>query len=45
MKPSQEDLEKKWVSLEQIVKAAIFLVSSASDGVNGVLLPVQAKGL
>ncbi|MFL5665816.1 MAG: SDR family NAD(P)-dependent oxidoreductase [Ktedonobacteraceae bacterium] len=45
MKPSQEDLEKKWVSLEQIVEAAIFLVSSASDGVNGVLLPVQAKGL
>jgi NAD(P)-dependent dehydrogenase (short-subunit alcohol dehydrogenase family) len=45
MKPSQEDLEKKWVSLEEIVKAAIFLVSSASDGVNGVLLPVQAKGL
>jgi NAD(P)-dependent dehydrogenase (short-subunit alcohol dehydrogenase family) len=45
MKPSQEDLEKKWVSLEEIVEAAIFLVSSASDGVNGVLLPVQAKGL
>ncbi|HET7638400.1 MAG TPA: SDR family oxidoreductase [Ktedonobacteraceae bacterium] len=45
MKPSQEDLEKKWVSLEEIVEAAIFLVSPASDGVNGVLLPVQAKGL
>jgi NAD(P)-dependent dehydrogenase (short-subunit alcohol dehydrogenase family) len=45
MKPTQEDLEKKWVSMEQIVEAAIFLVSSASDGVNGVLLPVQAKGL
>lgn len=45
MKPSQEDVEKKWVSLEEIVEAAIFLVSPASDGVNGVLLPVQAKGL
>ncbi len=25
--------------------AIIFLVSSAGDGVNGVILPVQAKGI
>ncbi len=45
MKPSQEDLSKKWVSMEQIVDACLFLVSAAGDGVNGVILPVQAKGL
>jgi NAD(P)-dependent dehydrogenase (short-subunit alcohol dehydrogenase family) len=45
MKPSEEDLSKKWVSRENIAEAAIFLVSSASDGVNGVILPVQAKGI
>jgi NAD(P)-dependent dehydrogenase (short-subunit alcohol dehydrogenase family) len=45
MKPSQEDIAKKWVSLEQIIEAAIFLVSSASDGVTGAILPVQGKGI
>src|SRR5579859_910562 len=40
MNPSAEDLRKKWVSREDIAEAAIFLVSSASDGVNGVILPV-----
>lgn len=45
MKPSQEDLEKKWVSMEQIVEAAIFLVTSASDGVTGAILPVQGRGI
>lgn len=45
MKPSPEDLSKKWVSIEQITDACLFLVSSAGDGVNGVILPVQARGI
>ena len=45
MKPTPEELSKKWVSVEQMAEAAIFLISSASDGVNGVILPVQAKGI
>lgn len=45
MKPSPEDLRKKWVSIEQIVEAVLFLVSSASDGVTGAILPVQGKGI
>ena len=40
MKPSDKELRTKWVSLEALSEAAIFLVSSASDGVNGVTLPV-----
>lgn len=40
MKPSEEEVSKKWVSLDEIAEAALFLVSSASDGVNGVILPV-----
>ncbi len=45
LKPSSEDLAMKWVSLETLAEAVIFLVSSASDGVNGVILPVRQKGL
>ena len=45
MKPSEQDLQNKWVSKEQIIEAAIFLVSSASDGVTGALLPVQGRGV
>jgi NAD(P)-dependent dehydrogenase (short-subunit alcohol dehydrogenase family) len=45
MKPSDADLQNKWVSKEQIIEAAIFLVSSASDGVTGALLPVQGRGV
>lgn len=45
MKPSPEELDKKWVSMEQIVEAAIFLVTSASDGVTGTTLPVQGMGI
>ena len=45
LKPSSEDLAMKWVSLETLAEVAIFLVSSASDGVNGVILPVRQKGL
>ncbi len=45
MKPSEEDIRKKWVSREQIAETAIFLVSSVGDGVNGVILPVQARGI
>ncbi len=45
MKPSSEDLRKKWVSIEQIVETAIFLVSPASDGVTGAILSVQGMGI
>jgi NAD(P)-dependent dehydrogenase (short-subunit alcohol dehydrogenase family) len=45
MKPSAEQLATKWVTLDSLTEAAIFLVSSASDGINGVTLPVQAKSL
>ncbi len=45
MKPSPEELREKWVSLEHIVEAALFLVTPAGDGVNGVILPVRAKGI
>ena len=45
MKPSQEDISKRWVSLEQIIEVALFLVSPAGDGVNGVVLAVQARGV
>lgn len=39
MKPSQHDLAK-WVSLDKLAEAALFLVSSSSDGISGVTLPV-----
>lgn len=45
MHPSPEELARKWVSMEQIVEAALFLVSAAGDGVNGALLPVQGRGI
>ena len=45
MKPSPEDLQKKWVSMEQIIEAAIFLVSPASDGITGAIIPVQGMGI
>jgi NAD(P)-dependent dehydrogenase (short-subunit alcohol dehydrogenase family) len=45
MKPTPEDLSKKWVSMEQIAEAAIFLVTPASDGITGAILPVQGKGI
>jgi NAD(P)-dependent dehydrogenase (short-subunit alcohol dehydrogenase family) len=45
MKPSHEDIARKWVSVEQIIEAALFLVSSAGDGVTGAILPVQGKGI
>ena len=45
MKPSPEDLRRKWVSMEQIVEAVIFLVSPASDGITGAILSVQGMGI
>jgi NAD(P)-dependent dehydrogenase (short-subunit alcohol dehydrogenase family) len=45
MKPSPDDLRKKWVSIDQIVEAVIFLVSPASDGITGAILPVQGTGI
>ncbi|HTK07296.1 MAG TPA: SDR family NAD(P)-dependent oxidoreductase [Ktedonobacteraceae bacterium] len=43
MKPSSEELSTGWVTLSQLAEVAIFLTSSASDGVNGVILPVKAR--
>jgi NAD(P)-dependent dehydrogenase (short-subunit alcohol dehydrogenase family) len=45
MKPTAEEIHTRWVSMEHIVEAALFLVSPAGDGVNGVVLPVQGKGI
>ncbi|HEY0752863.1 MAG TPA: SDR family oxidoreductase [Ktedonobacteraceae bacterium] len=45
MHPSPEELAAKWVSMEQIVEAVLFLISSASDGVTGALLAVQGRGI
>jgi NAD(P)-dependent dehydrogenase (short-subunit alcohol dehydrogenase family) len=43
--PSPAEIAHKWVSMEQIVEAALFLVSSASDGITGALLPVRGRGI
>jgi len=40
MKPSEEEKNTKWVGLDKIAETAIFLASSASDGINGVIIPV-----
>jgi 2-dehydro-3-deoxy-D-gluconate 5-dehydrogenase len=45
MNPSPEDVQNKWVSRENIIEAALFLVTSAGDGVKSIVLPVQGKGL
>ncbi|MBA2288647.1 MAG: SDR family oxidoreductase [Ktedonobacteraceae bacterium] len=45
LKPSPEELSKKWVSMQQIVDAALFLVSAESDGVTGTILAVQGRGI
>jgi hypothetical protein len=45
MRPPAEDIRNNWVSLENILEAAIFLVTPAGDGVNGVVLLIQAKGI
>jgi len=40
LKPSEEEKRTKWVSLDKVAETAIFLASSASDGINGVIIPV-----
>ncbi len=40
MQPSEEEKQRAWVGLDKIAETAIFLASAASDGVNGVLIPV-----
>jgi NAD(P)-dependent dehydrogenase (short-subunit alcohol dehydrogenase family) len=45
MHPTPEESRDQWVSLEQLIEAALFLVTKAGDGVNGVVLPVQGKGI
>jgi NAD(P)-dependent dehydrogenase (short-subunit alcohol dehydrogenase family) len=41
MKPTEEEIRNNWVSLKQIIEAALFLVTPAGSGVNGVVLPVR----
>lgn len=45
MHPTPEELAAKWVSMEQIIDAALFLLGPASNGVTGALLPVQGRGI
>lgn len=45
MKPSPEDLEKKWVSLEAVANVVLFLASDASNGITGQVIPVFGKGI
>lgn len=45
MKPSAEEIRHTWVKLEDLIEAALFLVTKAGDGVSGVVLPVQGKGI
>lgn len=45
MKPGPEELAAKWVSKDQVIKAALFLVTSDSDGVTGSILPVVGIGI
>lgn len=45
MHPSPEQVREQWVSLEQLIEAALFLVTKVGDGVNGVVLPIEGKGI
>jgi NAD(P)-dependent dehydrogenase (short-subunit alcohol dehydrogenase family) len=45
MKPTPEDLDKKWVSLEAVARVVLFLASEASDGITGQVIPVYGKGI
>lgn len=45
MKPSPEDLERKWVSREAIARATLFLASDDAQGITGQVLAVTGKGL
>jgi NAD(P)-dependent dehydrogenase (short-subunit alcohol dehydrogenase family) len=43
--PSPEELRAKWVTPREVAEVAIFLATAAGDGVSGVILPVQGRGL
>ncbi|HEY1353164.1 MAG TPA: SDR family NAD(P)-dependent oxidoreductase [Ktedonobacteraceae bacterium] len=43
--PSPAEQALTWVPMEQIIEAALFLVSASSDGVTGALLPVRGRGI
>ncbi len=45
MKPNPEELAKNWVSKDQVIKAALFLVTPDSNGVTGAILPVVGIGI
>ncbi|EFH90097.1 SDR family NAD(P)-dependent oxidoreductase [Ktedonobacter racemifer] len=45
MHPSEEELRTQWVHPEQIIEAALFLISDTGSGVTGTLLPVRGLGI
>jgi NAD(P)-dependent dehydrogenase (short-subunit alcohol dehydrogenase family) len=45
MKPSPEELERKWVSRDAIARAALFLASDDAQGITGQVLAVTGRGV
>ncbi len=45
MKPSPEDLQKKWVSRDAVARAVLFLASDDAAGITGQVLTVAGKGI
>jgi NAD(P)-dependent dehydrogenase (short-subunit alcohol dehydrogenase family) len=43
--PSPEELLAGWVPLRLLAEVAVFLASTASDGVNGAIVPVKARSV
>lgn len=45
MKPSPEDLQKKWVGRDQVARATLFLASDEAAGITGQVLAVTGRGI
>jgi NAD(P)-dependent dehydrogenase (short-subunit alcohol dehydrogenase family) len=45
MKPSPEDLQKKWVSRDAVARATLFLASDDAAGITGQVLTVAGRGI
>lgn len=45
MKPSPEELQKKWVSRDAVARAVLFLASDDAVGITGQVLTVAGKGI
>jgi len=45
MKPSPEELQKKWVSRDAVARATLFLASDDAAGITGQVLTVAGKGV